>query len=408
MKVRRVAAFLLAALLVLTGCLSQSMSGTSSGQGESGGNAETASPDVAEGEQVVNIGYSGPLSGPAAQYGRHVLNGIEMAAKEINGSGGFKVGGQTYKIRIVSLDDKYLPNETGTNAKRLVQEHKTPLIFIPHSGGVFATQVFNEQEGFIVAAYTSEPRIEERGNRLTVGIPPKYDIYPSIFSKYVMEKFGKRLAALPTATQYGKDWTETLLPVWKDMGGQVVFRSEIDFSKETDYSTVVTNALNKKPDVLFVGGPSEPTALVIKQARQLGFKGGFIVMDQAKMEEMEKVLGGYDELSGMIGVKPVRMNNEPGTKRFVQNYESTYRRLATSEAAFNYQALYVFVEAMKAAGTVDDPHKIMASIGEGIKNLPKERSVFPLKGITDKGGFIWPPHVAAVEKGKVVVIEGEP
>lgn len=187
----------------------------------------------------------------------------------------------------------------------------------------------------------------------------------------------------------------------------MVFRSEIDFSKETDYSTVVTNALNKKPDVLFVGGPSEPTALVIKQARELGFKGGFIVMDQAKMEEMEKVLGGYDKLNGMIGVKPVRTNNEPGTKHFVQNYESTYQKLATSESAFNYQALYVFVEAMKAAGTVDDAQKIMASMEEGIKNLPKEKSVYPLQGITEKGGFIWPPHVAAVEKGKVVVIEGE-
>lgn len=191
MKLQKVAVFLLAALLALTGCLSQSMSGTSSGQGGGEGNTETASLEVAEGEKVVNIGYSGPLSGPAAQYGRNVLNGIEMAAKEINESGGFKVGGQTYKIQVVPLDDKYLPNETGTNAKRLVQEHKTPLIFIPHSGGVFATQVFNEQDGFIVAAYTSEPRIEERGNRLTVGIPPKYDIYPPLFSKYVMEKFGK-------------------------------------------------------------------------------------------------------------------------------------------------------------------------------------------------------------------------
>jgi branched-chain amino acid transport system substrate-binding protein len=170
---------------------------------------------------------------------------------------------------------------------------------------------------------------------------------------------------------------------------------------------VVTKALNKKPDVLFVGGPSEPTALVIKQARELGFEGGFIVMDQAKMEEMEKVLGGYDKLNGMIGVKPVRMNSEPGTKHFVQNYESTYGKLATAEAAFNYQALYVFVEAMKAAGTVEDAQKIMASMEEGIKNFPKEKSVYPLQGITDKGGFVWLPHVAAVEKGKVLVIEGD-
>lgn len=242
---------------------------------------------------------------------------------------------------------------------------------------------------------------------MTVGIPPAYTIYPEMFTEYAMEKFGKKLAVLPTASQYGKDWTETLLPVWKKHGGQVVYQTEVDFNKETDFYSIVTNALNKDPDVLFVGGPSEPTALVMKQARQLGFKGGFMVMDQAKMEEMAKVLGGYELLNGMVGVKPVRKNNEPGTASYVNKYESTYNKLATSESAFNYPTLYAFVEAMKAAGTVEDARKIMDSMGEGIKNLPENKSVYPMGGITETGRLIWPPHVAVVEDGKVKVIEAE-
>ena len=65
-------------------------------------------------------------------------------------------------MNLVSLDDKYLPNETGANAKRLVQENKTPIIFVPHSGGIFATQVFNEQDKFIIGAYSSEPKITDK------------------------------------------------------------------------------------------------------------------------------------------------------------------------------------------------------------------------------------------------------
>lgn len=41
-------------------------------------------PTLSEGEEIVEIGYSGPLSGPAAQYGINVMNGLEMAAEEIN------------------------------------------------------------------------------------------------------------------------------------------------------------------------------------------------------------------------------------------------------------------------------------------------------------------------------------
>ncbi|WP_255770848.1 hypothetical protein [Oceanobacillus alkalisoli] len=93
------------------------------------------------------------------------------------------------------------------------------------------------------------------------------------------------------------------------MGGEIVYETEIDFAKETDYFTIMTNALNEDPDVLFVGGPSEPTALVIKQAKELGFEGGFMIMDQAKLEEMSGFLGSYDLLNGSIGSLPIESSD---------------------------------------------------------------------------------------------------
>ena len=100
--------------------------------------------------EEVTIGFTGPLSGPAAFYGEETLKGLKMAAKEINDSGGFEVDGQKYTINLATLDDKYLPNEAAANAKRLVQEEKSKFIYTPHSGGVYAMQVFNEMEDFIV------------------------------------------------------------------------------------------------------------------------------------------------------------------------------------------------------------------------------------------------------------------
>src|SRR5690625_6435659 len=104
-----------------------------------------------------------------------------MAAEEINEEG-FEVDGKTYEINLVSLDDEYLPNETAANAKRFMQEYNTPIIFTPHSGGISALQVFNEQENFLIGAYSSEPVITEGGNSLTVRIPPSYDGYVEPFA----------------------------------------------------------------------------------------------------------------------------------------------------------------------------------------------------------------------------------
>ncbi|MEB1807570.1 MAG: ABC transporter substrate-binding protein [Bacillaceae bacterium] len=369
----------------------------------SNSNDGEATPEVSDEEQIISIGYTGPLSGPAAFYGENTVSGLRMAADEINETG-FEVNGQTYKINLVTLDDMYAPNESGTNARRIVQEHNAPVIFVPHSGGVFATQVFNEQEGFLIAAYTSEPSILEQDNSLTFRIPPAYTVYPEVFTEYSHERFGKKLALLPTATQYGKDWTEAMVPVWEEHGGEVVFKGEVDFSKDTDFFTIVTNALAQKPDVIFVGGPSQPTALIIKQARELGFEGGFMVMDQAKLEEMAPVLEGYEMLEGAIGALPIIDSDAGGASDFVSKYEAEFGRIPTAEGAFNYQALYVLVEAMKAAGTVDDANAIMANLDAGIKTLPDDKMVWHLTGM-DGQGFDWLPSIGYVENGEVIIIE---
>ncbi|WP_181347081.1 ABC transporter substrate-binding protein [Thalassobacillus sp. CUG 92003] len=389
-------------VFVLAGCI-ENTSNPDAGEGEA--EAETQEADTEEGEKVVNIGYSGPLSGAAAYYGERTLNGVKMAVEEINTNGGFEVDGQTYKIELNSLDDKYLPNETAANAKRLLQENDTPIIFTPHSGGVKAMQVFNEKEKFIIGAYTSEPGVTAEGNELTVRIPPRYDGYMDPFTTYAMENFGKKIAAIPTASQYGKDWTDMLMPHWEEAGGEVVYNSSVDFSKDTDFFTMVTNALENDPDVMFIGGPSEPTAKLAEQARKLGFEGGFIIMDQAKLDEMKSVTGTYETFEGAVGVLPLVDAEYPGTDQFVEKYRQKFDEDPGSEAGFNYIATHIFKEAMIAAGTVDDAEAIREHMQAGIEALPEDKQVYTVSKIEEDGGFVTGLSVAAVENGEIKSIE---
>lgn len=386
----------------LSACLETS-SGDSTNNSETD-QVKTQTPELSEGEVKITIGYSGPLSGSGAQYGLNVLNGLKMAADEINETG-FDVNGKTYKIEIVSYDDKYLPNETGINVQRLLSEEDPIAVWIPHSGGVFATQVFNEEEDVIIMAQTSEPRMYEQGNKLMIGISPQYSIWPKIFGENMLENFGNKMALVPTNSQYGKDWLNVIKPAWEEIGGEVVFENPIDFAKETDYFTIMTNALNAKPDVLFVGGPSEVTALIIKQAKELGFEGGFMVMDQAKIEEMAVFLDGYELLNGAIGAFPVEELGTTASNTFVEKYKTTFNeKFATADSSLSYQGLYVLVESMKAAGSIDDSQSIMNAVSEGIQNLPEDKMVIPLKEIDEVGSLQWEFAAGAVVDGKVVAI----
>lgn len=370
------------------------------------GAAVAAGPALAQ--EVVKIGYSGPLSGGAAQYGKNVLDGMQMAVAEINAANP-EVGGKKVKLEVVALDDKYNPSETAINAQRLVQQHKTPAILVPHSGGIFALQTTNERNNYIVLAYSSVPQITAKGNKLTLRIPPEYTGYIEPFSRYVMERFGKKVAMVGADHDYAKAWAAAFKPGWEKLGGTVVAENPMSYNRATDFYSGVSKALAEKPDVLFAGGASEPTALVVKQARELGFKGGVIVMDQAKLDEMARVVGGYGMLEGAIGVMPVVEDERPDTKAFVTRFTKVYPgRTPGSEAQWNYTAVHAAMKAMQLAGSTTDAKAIQAKLDAAYKALPPNLNPGGVAGVDGNGGTVTNVRGAAVQGGKIVAIQTAP
>ncbi|MBP1759512.1 MAG: ethanolamine utilization protein EutJ [Firmicutes bacterium] len=346
----------------------------------------------------INIGYTGPMSGGAALYGKDCTDGLDMAVEEINAKG-LTVNGQKYKINLIKLDDQYMPDKAATNARRLRSEYNTPIIFIPHSGGIFALQQFNETDGFGIMAYTSEPKVSQSGNKLTLQLPPPNDLYPTEFSKVVMEKFGKKLALIPTTTQYGKDWTAMVIPAWEKLGGTIVANNPVDYNKEVDFNTFISKALAAKPDVMFIGGPSQPTAKVVKQARQLGFKGGFIVMDQAKLDQMADIVS-ITDLEGSVGVCPIAYFNSPGTASFVERYKAKYAgKVPASEQTYNYEHMMLLAKGIEKSGSVTDAVKIFEGM-KGVMPLTDPSMVHTLYGIGPGGASMTNGGGIVIENGK--------
>jgi branched-chain amino acid transport system substrate-binding protein len=326
---------------------------------------------------------------------------LKFAVDELNTTG-FEVPGKKVKFEVVALDDKYNPSETAINFQRLVQESKTPVVMCPHSGGGYAIQTSNERLNALLLSYTSVPKITQTGNTLTMRIPPDFSTYIKPFVSYAMKKFGKNLAIANADHDYAKAWTALFNPAWEAAGGKIVAENSMSYNRSTDFYSGVSKALADKPDVLFIGGASEPTALVAKQARELGFKGGFVIMDQAKMNEMKSIVGGYAALEGAIGVLPVVDDQQPSVKAFVQRWNKVYPgREPGSEATYNYTAMIATANAMKLAGTTSDAKAIRAKLDAAIKGLPDAQNLANYDGLDAAGGSIMDTRVAIVESGKV-------
>jgi branched-chain amino acid transport system substrate-binding protein len=174
----------------------------------------------------------------------------------------------------------------------------------------------------------------------------------------------------------------------------------MSYNRATDFYSGVSRVLAAKPDVMFIGGPSEPTGLVAQQARELGFKGGFIVMDQAKLDEVAKVTSGYAPLNGAIGVLPLADDQTPNAKAFVERFRKSHGgRDPSQEVALNYTAVYATALAMKLAGSVSDASAIRNQFDKAVKALPAQNNPQSVTGVDAQGGFVIGNPLAAVIQG---------
>ncbi|WP_166972410.1 ABC transporter substrate-binding protein [Brevibacterium atlanticum] len=344
-----------------------------------------------DGDTVV-IGYTGPLSGGGAAYGENVKIGLEMAVDDLN-EDGVEVDGTPVTLELKSLDDKYAPSTAASNAQRLADQDKAPVVVSPNAGAIKAIQQINSgRSNFLISAYTSDPAIVQSDNPLTMMIPPNFESYASEFTETAMKHGGKKLALLGTQSEYGQQWTKSITDAWEQAGGSVGGDNSVDYATVSDFAGPVSKALADKPDAIFVGGPSQPTALIMEEARKQGFEGSFLVMDQAKLDEMATVAK-IDDLTNSVGVLPVSEYEDPGTKDFIDKFSDKTgdKKVPTSETALNYQGIAIIAKAMEVAGSTDDPEKIRESISDALPEVDDKYKVngFPDE-ITDEGHLLNP------------------
>lgn len=353
-------------------------------------------------EKTVTIGLTAPLTGTGAGYGEDIRSGIDMAIKRINDEGGITIEDTRYIFRLESADDAMVPEQATTNANQFVLQNGVKVIWDPTANTIAPLMGVNTKAGeeFLIMAYSSVPLYAQTPNELMVTLPPPFSVYMAPFIQLAMANGQTKVGMLQTTGAYGDLWGSTFEKAWTGAGGTVVSKAPASYYTETDFTPFLTTVLAGQPDVIFCGGPSEPTALVIEQARGMGFNGGFIVIDQAKLDIIAEQVG-MDKLEGAIGVLPVELGTGlwPYMETFVDDYKEEFNRTVTWEAAICYTGFNILVRAMEEAGTVDDPKAIRDAMAEDdIAVTSGEEFPVGYSGINDETGALLMPGTATVVK----------
>jgi|APSaa5957512622_1039677.scaffolds.fasta_scaffold25545_1 branched-chain amino acid transport system substrate-binding protein len=370
---------------------------------------------------VIKIGSLWPMTGPGAAWGLPFHNVIEWQADQINAAGGINVAGKYYQIEIIKEDSKYSPAVARKAAEKLIYQDGVKFILGPLGGGPLnaITPLLNQNKVINVVVVNAANAIgpdKPYGFRAFMGTG---EIYVA-FVEYFVESHGvKTIQLVDWDVESARAAANDFLYSCKALG--ITCPKPMLYPRDTkDFYPVMTKAIDKKPDMIIVGGAPALQALSAKAARELGYKGLLgnptpTTADRLTAVVDKKFLEGYFT-NAFIDSGPLV---PAGVKKFREQWEASGNKWAKTGGPVAANYLPLILQGMQAAGSVDDTDKIKVAMEKMEYNSPvfgfcqwggKERyginhlTVYPVHITRIKNGADTGAYVIPAEKIKPVVL----
>jgi branched-chain amino acid transport system substrate-binding protein len=329
---------------------------------------------TAAAQDVVKIGQIEAQTGTNAIYGWMGSQGVPIAVDEINNAGGFQVGGKTYKLELISLDTRGDPKEATIQLKRLLEQDHARFVFGPFLSNVFVTVLpyakqFNGKFLLMGGATRMHDYVGKPDHDFVIRTW-NWDAGPNGFGERMVDYLiktasPKKLAMLFQNDQGGKVLGEIYEPLFKAKGIETV--TEYFDPGTKDFTPVLAKLAAFKADYLFPGYSDAPLYDIVRQATEGNFIRKFFLVRGSLGPGMKNKDGIEDYIVYVPKYFEEAEKTSPKVKKFIEAYKAFYKRdfpydqapLCSSSC---YDHVYMLVEAMKKAGTVDDIAKVRAAL----------------------------------------------
>jgi branched-chain amino acid transport system substrate-binding protein len=313
------------------------------------GQPNTNQPDRSR----IKIGFFGDQSGPTFNFGQSAINGLLMAADQINQTGG--INGR--RIDIVITDDKGSPEEAARLTDKLIDQDKVVAILAGGTSGNSRAAAPKAQSSHVplISPSSTDPAVTLVGDYIFRAC------FVDEFQGEVMATFAfnslkaqKAAVLFDFNSPYSRGLTNFFQMSFKRLGGQIV--SEQSYTQgESDFKGQLSTIRASEPDVIYIPGYYGDVAVIAKQARQLGLTQPLLGGDGWDAPELWQ-LGG-DALNGSyISTHYSVEDPSPAIRSFVEEYKQRYGNLTPdAHAALAYDAARILFDALTRAGTTEGP-----------------------------------------------------
>ena len=304
---------------------------------------------------TIKIGFNIPLTGDIPKVGEMSKEAGEMLKADINGAGGLEVGGKKYMLEFVYEDNEAKAESAVTTALKLIEKDEVLAMIGPNSSkqAVPAGQVANDNETVMITPWSTNPATTL--DRPWVFRAAFLDPFQGpVAVNYAVKTFSAKTAAVlyDLENDYSKGLAEIFKAEFeKKMGMGTVLAFESHGTKDQDFSAQLTKIIATKPDFIFIPDNYNQVALIVPQARKLGYKGDFMGSDSWGSAELMTLCG--DDCKGLSFSTHYAAAGATGaTKEFIDRFTAKYGAVPDDVAALTWDATRVVLQGIQNAGSL--------------------------------------------------------
>ena len=341
---------------------------------------------------TVKIGSASPLTGPQAHIGIDIRNGVQLAIEDANAAN-LAIGGKKVRFELIAEDDEANPTKAATVAQKLADARVAAVVGHFNSGAsIPASKIYSDAGIPQISPSSTNPKYTLQGFKTTFRVVAHDDQQGPTLGKFSIEKLKARtIAVVDDSTAYGQGLADAFEATVKAAGARIVAR-EHTTDKDTDFKAILTKIKGRKPDLIMFGGIDPQAGPMVKQMIELGIKSKFIGGDGMQTPNFIKLAGDASE-GVMASIPGLPKDQMPGGRAFMDKYKSKFNAEVELFAPMGYDAVMVFIDAMKRAGSAE-PAKFLPEIGK-----TKLQGVIGPIAFDAKGDLVNGPITIYVVKG---------
>lgn len=303
------------------------------------------------GEKLV-IAVVGPMSGQYSDYGSTAKAGAEYALKEKQEA--FKALG--FEVQLSAQDDQADPKQGVAVAQMLISNPDVVGV-VGHAttgASITAAAQYDQEKLVMVSPSATGSDLTEQGKKIVHRICARDDQQGSKAAIYAKNQLGVKTAfVMHDKAAYGQGLAEEVKKQFEKDGVEIVGFEGVT-AGEKDYSAVINQIVSKNPEMIYFGGYYSDAGIIVKQAREKGYKGIFMGGDGYDSADLVKIAGA-DNANNVVFTSTVGdVGATPEGKKWIEDFEKSTGNKVGIFTSFGYDSMGVMLsgleEAIKANG----------------------------------------------------------